>query len=56
MRRTRTRSIEVVEGDRIRIRVYIRISVTDRELDDNAAIKTLTDTWYRSVSRRADGT
>ncbi|OBG02339.1 TetR/AcrR family transcriptional regulator [Mycolicibacter sinensis] len=29
--------------------------VAGRELDDEAAIKTLTDTWYRSVSWREDG-
>ncbi|MDQ2627532.1 MAG: TetR/AcrR family transcriptional regulator [Actinomycetota bacterium] len=29
--------------------------VAGRELDDEAAIKTLTDTWYRSVSWREQG-
>lgn len=29
--------------------------VAGRELDDEAAIKTLTDTWYHSVSWRDDG-
>lgn len=29
--------------------------VAGRELDDEAAIKTLTDTWYRSVSWREEG-
>ncbi|MGV0625649.1 TetR/AcrR family transcriptional regulator [Mycolicibacter minnesotensis] len=29
--------------------------IAGRELDEDAAIKTLTDTWYHSVSWRADG-